>query len=460
MYIDFLFSLNFSEIFFLTIPFLICMWDLAKNFQDKNWINFFKPTSFFGLLIIFYCLVGPILSSALDDGSIMYRGVNHREFYEIGLIASFLTYLSFQIGFNYKNFFKIQKFGINKLKEYSLKTKDYLFMFKWGERIVLFTLLLQFLTYGSLLIYRIFSTNQTAIYTRLYGGFASGYFSSSVNFLIVGIILLFISLLNGIKERTKFIFYFSITVGLFLNLGFRYRLLLLLLRLILIYFFYKKVKPNLSILLGLFLSTIFAFGFIQIARDYGLGISYEKFQSRVIKAQSASGSDTSVLGYVFKEAFFDTNVFHTSAGIIHKTPELYNYVGLKPLINAVTLPIPRILWAGKPSGEYMKKIYKIIYEGYQWEVGAANLGFAEYYLSGGWIALIITNFFLGLFFKKIWLEFLNNFNDPISQLKYVLFLSYLYVVFTRGYLLQFVYIYFSIFLPFYFFSYIWNKRFR
>ena len=99
MFIDFLFSLNFSEIFFLTTLFIICLWDIGKKFIDKNWINFFKPTTMFGVLIIFYCLIGPIVSSAQEDGSIMYRAVNHREFYRIGLLASLVTYLSFQLSF-------------------------------------------------------------------------------------------------------------------------------------------------------------------------------------------------------------------------------------------------------------------------------------------------------------------------------------------------------------------------
>ncbi len=469
MPLDFLFSLNFSEIFFLIILFIICLWDLGRNFKDKNWINFFKPTTFFGVLVIFYCLVGPIISSASDDGSMMYRGVNHREYYEIGLLASLFTYLSFQIGFNYKKFFKIKKFGINKLKEYRLKTKDYLFINIWGERIILFTLLLQFLTYGTLLFSRIISTNESSTYTRLYDGFFSTYINSSVNFLIFGIILLFISLLNGIKERTKFIFYLATTVGLFINLGFRYRLLLLFLPLILIYFIYNKRKPNIKILLSLFLSAMIFFGFIQIARDYGTGVSFEKFQNRVESARlsgdvkgmwTASNSDESTFSYVFRSAFFDTNVFNTSAAIIHKVPEEYNYVGLRPIINAISLPVPRTLWKGKPSGQYMKKIYKAIYTGYLWEVGTANLGYAEYYIAGGWIALISINFFIGLFFKKIWCDFLINFNDPIAQIKYVLYVSFLYIIFTRGYLLQITFIYFSIFLPVYLFSNIWNKRFR
>ncbi len=454
MFIDFLFSLKFSEIFFLISLLIICLWDVGKNYIDKNWIKFSNPTTLYGVLIFFYCLVGPIISSGMEDGSIMYRGVNHREFYEIGLIAAIISYLSFLFGFNSRNHFKIKKFGINKLKEYRLKTKDYLFIYKWGERIILFTFFLQFLTYGPLLISRILSTNDSFMYIQFYTGFGSYLLTSSVNFLIFGLILLFVSLLNGIKERTKFIFYLAITVGLFLNLGFRYRLFILILPLFLIYLFYKKIKPSIKLLISLFLSAMLFFGFIQIARGYGTGLNYEQFQNKI------SQRENSIFEYIFRSAFYDTNVFNTAAGIIYLTPKEINYAGIKPVINAIAVPIPRRLWRGKPSGDYLKNCYKGIYPGLLWDVGSANLGFAEYYLAGGWIALIITNFFIGLFFKKTWFHFLLNFNDPIARIRYCLYLSYLYVIFTRGYLLQLTFIYFSIFIPFHFFSYIWNKKYR
>ena len=314
---------------------------------------------------------------------------------------------------------------------------------------------LQFIYYGSSLIPRILNTSITT--PKFYEGAASSYIAATVNFLIFGILLLFIALLNGIKEKTKFIFYLAISVGLFLNLGFRYRILLLFLPLILIYFFYKKIKPTIMFAVSLFLSATLIFGFIQISRGYGTGLSFENYQKYISNRYEPGRSE---LSYVLKSAFFDTNVFNTAAGMIYKTPEEYNYVGIRPILNAMAAPIPRILWKEKPSGEYLTKIYRKIYSGLYWEVGAANLGFAEYYLSGGWIALIITNFFLGLFFKKVWYELLLNFKDPIAQIRYGLYLSYLYVIFTRGYLLQLVYIYAFIFIPFYYFSYIWNKRYR
>ena len=133
---------------------------------------------------------------------------------------------------------------------------------------------------------------------------------------------------------------------------------------------------------------MFLFGFIQNARYYGSGLNFERLSSQ------RALSDDSFVEFLLKEATFDTNVFNTSAGIIYKIPGEIDYPGLKPIINTITLPIPRFLWQSKPKGEYAKNVYKLIYDGYLWEVGSAHLGFAEYYLAGGWIALIAINFFI------------------------------------------------------------------
>ena len=178
-----------------------------------------------------------------------------------------------------------------------------------------------------------------------------------------------------------------------MSLGFRYRLFLLFLPLALIYFFYKKIKPSLRLLVSVILSMMFIFGFIQNARTYGGGLDYDLLSRRI-----SSNKKESFVQFLLKSATFDTNVFNTSAGLIYKTPEEINYSGLEPIINTITLPIPRILWKNKPAGEYLIDAYKTIYDGYLWEIGSAHLGFAEYYLAGGWIALIAVNFFIGLFF--------------------------------------------------------------
>tara|TARA_Y100000589_G_scaffold330393_1_gene379889 strand:+ start:4142 stop:5533 length:1392 start_codon:yes stop_codon:yes gene_type:complete len=463
MIIEFLFTLNFYEALLLYSLLTFCLYQLFVNYLNNKWYYIFQPTTLYALLTLFYCVIGPIISSSSPDGSIIYRATDHREYYQAGLFGAFVSYFSFQIGFNYKNKYNLKKFGINKLKFDEFDRAKVLFIHKWAERIIIFAFLCQFINYGSSLINSIiFFRNLSPIQEGIsgYQGSLSAYISYVVNFLIPGVVLMFIALLNGSKERTKFIFYLVVSSGLFITLGFRYRLLILYLPLFLIYFFYKKIKPSIRLLSILFLTSFIFFGLIQITRSYGKGLDFDLNKVKANYSKNILKDDNTLIGKSLKAAFFDSNIFNTSAAIIHITPEKYEHVGLAPILNAIALPIPRKIWPNKPTGTYMVDIYRIIYEGIFWEVGAACLGFAEYYLAGGWIALIAVNIFIGLFYKRIWQWFILNFSDPLTKVIYSLYLSYLYILFSRGYLLQLVFIYLSIFIPIIVFSRIWNKRFN
>ena len=454
MILDFLFTLNAPETLWLFSLFFCSIYQIYKSYYNKNWYELYKPINLFAILTLFYCVIGPIISSGQDDGTIIYRAINHREYYQIGLLAAFISFLSFKIGFEYKNNFFIKDFGINKRDKKEVEEKNYFLLYKWGERLFILTIICQVIIFGIGIFNKIrfigdYDLAQNYVF---YQGSLRGYFAYSINFLNASILLMFISVLNGVKEKYKFVFYLSITISIFLNYGFRWRLFMLFFPLILIYYFYKKTKPKIIFVLSTLLATLLFFGLIQVTRDYGFGISLDKYQNFSRKYED------SFISKIIKASFFDTNVFNTSAGMIYKTPSKYNYVGIAPLINAVTLPIPREIWPNKPSGEYIKKIYKIVYPGKFREVGSASLGFAEYYISGGWIALITLNFFLGYLYKRLWIWFFYNFYDPLAQLNYAFYLSFLFIIYSRGYLLQLLFLYLSIFLPLIWLSYIWNKR--
>ena len=280
----------------------------------------------------------------------------------------------------------------------------------------------------------------------MYQGNFQGFLTVTLNFVILAMPIMFFSLLNGVKEKTKFIFYISISISLFINFAFRWRLFLLFVPILLIYFFHKKTKPNIIFLFSFVLSTFLFFGFIQTARTYGKGINIEEIQQSKLSA-------------VLRASFFDSNVFNTSAAMIHKTPSENDFVGLDPFLNALLLPIPRTIWPDKPTGEYVFDLYRKIYPGKFWEVGAACLGFAEYFISGGWIALVTLNFLLGYLYKRLWIWFFYNFYDPIAQISYASYFSFLFIIYSRGYLLQIAYLYITVFAPLILLSYLWNKRF-
>ena len=459
MILDFLYSLNIVEAFLLIILSIGCLRQLINSYLSNEWIDIFKPINLFALLTLFYCVIGPILSSGKSGGEIIFRATNHREYYQIGLLAASLSFFSFQAGFNFKNCFTKKKFGLNKILDNSFDRKKYLVLHRWGEFTFLTVIFLQFLGFGLTFINRLRFVGgfRVSVNSLVIGDAFNNYASSSVNFLIISILLMYVALLNGSKERTKFAFYITLTISMFLNLGFRWRLVMILLPMFLIYFFYKKTKPKLSLLISLALSTILAFGFIQTTRQYGSGLNFGKLKTRDF-IYRLKKRDQTLFGYIIRSAFMDTNVFNTSAGMIYKTPSRYDYVGIAPLTNAIASPIPRKIWPGKPAGEYISNLYKKIYVFDKWEVGSASLGFAEYYISGGWIALLTLNFLLGYFYKRLWFWFMYNFKDPIAQINYAISLSFLFILYSRGYLLQIVFLYLTIFIPYFICAYFWNKR--
>ena len=221
----------------------------------------------------------------------------------------------------------------------------------------------------------------------------------------------------------------------------------------LLYFFYKKIKPKLSWILILILSSTLLFGAFQLTRQYGRGL---RFDSLLI--QRARKQNYNLFGVAFKSAFLDSNVFNTSSGIIDKTRSENSFVGFAPVANAIFLPIPRRIWPNKPAGEYLRNAYKKLYRYEKWEVGSASLGFAEYYISGGWIALLSLNFILGYYYKRLWIWFILNFNDDLAKLNYSIYLAFLFILYSRGYLLQLLFLYVSIFTPLIICSYLWNKK--
>ena len=86
--------------------------------------------------------------------------------------------------------------------------------------------------------------------------------------------------------------------------------------------------------------------------------------------------------------------------------------------------------------------------------------FGEHYLAFGWIGIIIGGFLLGWFYKKLWVWFQANSNNPVIVVVYAVTLSYAYVIISRGYLPQVTMLFFFSVYPIYFVSSLISKRYR
>ena len=260
-------------------------------------------------------------------------------------------------------------------------------------------------------------------------GFQQGYnfgelnniFLEGVNILIPGIILMFISLSYSGKNKTFTYGIIYFTISLFLSIGFRSRVIMLLIPCYFIYYFSKNRKPP------VFLSTFYAFillgasSFVELTRVYFAGLDLTRFDFDLNK--------------LFVTAFLESNTFITSSIIFETIPRELPFIGIRPILESIFKFTHYFGIGTKFDDPYYKEIINMIY-GIRDAEGAAHLGFAEYYLMGGWIGLIISSIFFGYFLKRLWIWFLSSPEDYIRQAIYFTSIGFLYMVFSRGFLPQ------------------------
>jgi oligosaccharide repeat unit polymerase len=114
------------------------------------------------------------------------------------------------------------------------------------------------------------------------------------------------------------------------------------------------------------------------------------------------------------EAFYvDLNIVNI-AQLTAKFPDVYGYLGLEIPINALIRPIPRVLWADKPTG------LSVSIEG---ALGAEGLTLSctyvgEAYMAGGLVAVLIASLIFGAA-AEMWNRVGFNSSRPFMKIVYV-----------------------------------------
>ena len=410
--------LNINEIILIFAIFALNLYVLLKSFNSKFWIKAFQPKVFISLNILYYCVFGPLVY--LYSGRSFFRNLETSPYYIWGWIGTLVFYLPNLIGY----YFLSPKYPSEFIKKKTINLKS---MFNIG-------LILTLVSYLSFLIIR----GRTALdYLSLFGsfnavissGFQQGYnfgelnniFLEGVNILIPGIILMFISLCYSGKNKTFTYGIIYFTISLFISIGFRSRVIMLLIPCYFIYYFSKNRKP--PVLLSTFYASILltASSFIEITRVYFAGLDITKFDFDLNK--------------LFVTAFMESNTFITSSVIFETIPRELPFIGTRPLLEAIVKFTHLIGLGDKFNEPYYTEIITMIYGAKDAE-GAAHLGFAEYYLMGGWIGLIISGLLFGYFLKRLWIWFLCSPEDYMRQAIYFTSIGFLYMVFSRGFMPQ------------------------
>ncbi|MEQ9299434.1 MAG: O-antigen polymerase [Cyclobacteriaceae bacterium] len=421
-------------IIFLTI---ICLGIPYLNWAKKDPIQFWSPLTILCIIMLYYAVIGPFVT--VYSGQTVYKLIDHRPFFLGGWILTLVGMISTIIGFNIISS-KVKHSSLAKAKD------DYLNGIAvektaWKPLVYLALICIIALVGTGGLIDQV-AISRSAEGSLFQGTNTSfgGYLLNGINLLIGACVLLFIYCLKYKERWWLFLLLCGFTFAVYTKQGFRWRHISLILALAGTYYIYYNKKINLILfsVLGFFLLGVM--GFIGLTRAYGAGLDYSN-------VDNVDNWDLILAG------FGESSVFMTTSLLIHKSAQFLptEFIGLDPLFQTVFMPIPRALWPGKPSGDYLSIVVSLYDEVFVDNgLGAAIFNFGEYYLMYGWISVILGGLLLGWLFKKAWLWFLKHRRNKLAIVTYAVFFSYIYMIISRGYTPQVVMLFFFTVYPLYF----------
>ncbi|PJF33763.1 MAG: hypothetical protein CUN57_01305, partial [Phototrophicales bacterium] len=138
------------------------------------------------------------------------------------------------------------------------------------------------------------------------------------------------------------------------------------------------------------------------------------------------------VGEVLVNGFQDSVIFGMLGMVVEEYPKEYGFAGVEPFWVAVTMPIPRALWAQKPYPEYIVDRFQEM----TGTLGQAVPHVGEYYISFGWFGVFIGCFLLGLVYRCVWRWYLVNRGSVVGEIFYSVTIVMLFPIVSRGYLAQ------------------------
>lgn len=388
----------------------------VTNWLKKDPVHFWSPLTMVSLVFFYYTVVGPYF--AVINNDTYFRLLEHRPFFLIGWEISLIALISIIVGFQ-----------VITVPKYGERTTILYLPFNYarvGQILWIVTILgiIGLVGTGGLV-------SQLDVFNPSYGSSLIGqggafrnYLMHSINLLVGAACLYLVATMNDKSKLIWFFFILLFAVAVFTRQGFRWRHIVLGMSLLAIFHLIKVKKINVIVLTVLAIVGVMAMGFIQSTRSYGRGL-------KVDTEQSVSGED------LLERGLGESSIFMTTSLLVAKTSLTDDYIGFDPIVQAIVMPIPRVLWPEKPSGDYLVKI-RDLYSAAQdiAGAGAAILNYGEYYLMFGMPGLIIGCILLGIILKLVWRWFLLRRNNPLAIVAYAVFFSYIFVIISRGYLPQ------------------------
>lgn len=433
--------LSYSEILILVCLIFVIFFPL-KLFNKFNILSLTNPLIVNNLIISYYAILSPIYM--IFNNQTTYRGLEFRDTFLIGWIGALISIISTSFGYFFVPYKRIRKYRICNLNSSQL----------WNIGLVIN--IVSFIIYGFANGFDISKLNPLINqsynfeFLKFTGSFRN-YFSLTQDCLITGTFLMFTSFLKNKKRGVITFFNLIIVLGLYINTGFRYKLLFLTLPIFLFFLINKKFNLKSKILVGFGSLTLFIFSnyTLSLARTYGQGLNLKELSNFNFS-------------YILKSFFIssDSSVFLATSGLMSIVPSKVSFVYFYPIYKLLIHPIPSTIFSGKDPGDYLQNTMQAVFGSQANAFGSAIHNYGEYYLMFGWIGIIIGNFIFGFILKKLWIWILIHKDEEIAIPLYLLNISFIYMVISRGYLSQQLQIYVFSILPIVLIYIIFSKRIK
>ncbi|WP_411870140.1 hypothetical protein [Vulcanococcus limneticus] len=409
--------LSFDEGFWLVLLLLQILGLYGWCWTRARWrLAWFQPPVVLSVVFLYYTVFGPL--QALQQGDWIDRGVNLRYGYGVAWQGAAVAFLSFLVGYGLLR---------QRLPQPRVATSfDPRQAWRLGRTLNLIGLSLFALISGPrllVLLNPLTAREAEVVAAGLDLGPFANYAGLAINLLIPGILLMTAAWAKIRPNPIELALWFLAAAGIYTTLGFRYRLALLLSGMLILWYLTRGRQPRALVVIPSIIGLLSMAGLIGLTRAYGRGLDLTALEG---------------LGFweIVLAGFGESGIFLTSGGVMTLVPSETPYAGVTPLINTILFPIPAALLPGKDSAEYLLEATSAVYSSTVHNAGAAFLNYAEYFLMGGWPALIAGYLLLGWLCRRLWLWFIWRQQEPIAQVTYVCAVVYLYVAVSRGYLPQ------------------------
>jgi oligosaccharide repeat unit polymerase len=426
--------LNGTEILYLLILSAGVIGIPIAKILSKNYYAIFSPIVIVCIIYLYYAIIGPLMKISSGE-EINIRTFDLRDSYIPAIKGCIVSFYCLLLGYSAKRKSRTKMFALN----FPVSTKQ---LRDVGFTIIIISLILFTIFTGGHIFSRFNFLDVSKPGQGYYGSIAS-YLMLSINFLIVGALLVFFYYYNH-KNILIFLFIAGLIMSLFINEAFRYRLVILIISVFSAYYLYREKKPNVIALAAVVIPFLMLMGALEISRQYGRGIDVNRLQNVQYNELTENSLN-------------ETDVFWASGYFIDRILDFKDYTYFDFLTNAIASPIPRKIWPSKPDGSYILDANDLLFEGKG--EGQAYLFFCEYFLSFGWTGVVLLSFLLGYFFKSVWLWFLRYKTHPLAITAIAVFNAYIYVIISRGYFTQQLTLFFFTVVPAFIVIWLYRKRF-